>query len=50
VAVCGLGDYCFGGDEYAAAHAPGLVLGFGNLNESRIRRGVQILAEAIRET
>ena len=47
VEVRGLGEYCFGGREFAARTAPGLVLGFGNVNESRIRRGVRILAEVI---
>jgi hypothetical protein len=45
VEVCGVGEYCFGG--VAARTPPGLVLGFGNVNESRIRRGIRILAEVI---
>jgi GntR family transcriptional regulator/MocR family aminotransferase len=49
VAVRGLDEYRFGGGE-CVAHAPGLVLGFGNLNESRIHRGVRILADVIGTT
>jgi GntR family transcriptional regulator/MocR family aminotransferase len=44
VAVRGLGDYRMGD---VGPSAPGLVLGFGNVNESGIRRGVRALAEAI---
>ncbi|WP_328994031.1 PLP-dependent aminotransferase family protein [Kribbella sp. NBC_01245] len=47
VEVRGLSEYCFGAGELAAHPAPGLVLGFGNVNESRIRRGVGVLAEVI---
>ncbi len=47
VEVRGLSEYCFGGAEFAARTPPGLVLGFGNVNESRIRRGIRILGEVI---
>jgi GntR family transcriptional regulator / MocR family aminotransferase len=44
VSVRGLSDYRMGD---VGAATPGLVLGFGNVNESAIRRGVRVLAEAI---
>lgn len=44
VAVRGLGDYRM--DDVGAAE-PGLVMGFGNVNESAIRRGVRVLADVI---
>ncbi|MGC4942022.1 PLP-dependent aminotransferase family protein [Kribbella sp. DT2] len=44
VSVRGLGDYLVGD---SVPGAPGLVLGFGNVNESGIRRGIHGLAEAI---
>ena len=47
VEVRGLSEYCFGGTEFSARTPPGLVLGFGNINESRIRRGIHLLAEVI---
>jgi GntR family transcriptional regulator/MocR family aminotransferase len=45
VRVNGLGHYAFVG---TAASPPALVLGFGNVGEQQIRRGVRALAEAVR--
>ncbi|MFF0728464.1 PLP-dependent aminotransferase family protein [Streptomyces sp. NPDC004134] len=54
VVVRGLGDYLVPagrpGDRPPGPLGPALVLGFGNVNESRIRRGVRALAEALAET
>jgi GntR family transcriptional regulator/MocR family aminotransferase len=45
VRVNGLGHYAFVG---TAASPPALVLGFGNVGEQQIRRGIRALAEAVR--
>jgi GntR family transcriptional regulator/MocR family aminotransferase len=47
VNVNGLRLYRLTGTE--ASHAPGLVLGFGNVTEHQIRRGVRALAEAVQQ-
>ncbi|MEV6285097.1 PLP-dependent aminotransferase family protein [Kribbella sp. NPDC051770] len=44
VSVRGLGNYQLGN---VGAGTPGLVMGFGNVNESAIRRGVRVLAEVL---
>ncbi|GAA4100521.1 PLP-dependent aminotransferase family protein [Nonomuraea soli] len=53
VRVRGLSDYRVGvgsaGNAAASPLGPALVLGFGNVNESRIRRGVDALAKALTE-
>jgi GntR family transcriptional regulator/MocR family aminotransferase len=46
VNVTGLSRYRLAGGD--ASHAPGLVLGFGNVTEHQIHRGVRALAEAVR--
>jgi GntR family transcriptional regulator/MocR family aminotransferase len=51
VRVNGLGHYrLVPADDRAAPdeHRPALVLGFGNVTEHQIRRGVRTLAEAVR--
>ena len=51
VRVNALGDYRFGAtdtDTDAAPRPPALVLGFGNVSEQQIRRGVRTIAEAVR--
>ncbi|GIH02671.1 GntR family transcriptional regulator [Rhizocola hellebori] len=51
VGVRGLGDYRFApGSTHVQPHpwSPALVLGFGNVTENQIRRGIRILAEAVR--
>jgi GntR family transcriptional regulator/MocR family aminotransferase len=51
VGVRGLNDYRFGsGSTHVQPHpwSPALVLGFGNVTENQIRRGIRILASASR--
>jgi GntR family transcriptional regulator/MocR family aminotransferase len=45
VRVASLGQYRFDAD--AGALPPALVLGFGNVGEQQIRRGIRVLAEAV---
>jgi GntR family transcriptional regulator / MocR family aminotransferase len=47
VRVNGLGHYRFAGAD-AAPRPPALVLGFGNVSERQISRGIRMLAEAVR--
>jgi GntR family transcriptional regulator/MocR family aminotransferase len=47
VRVNGLGHYRLAGAD-AAPRPPALVLGFGNVSERQISRGIRILAEAVR--
>jgi hypothetical protein len=44
-----LGRYRLAGPalDHDGVHAPGLVLGFGNVTEQRIRRGIRTLAEVV---
>jgi GntR family transcriptional regulator/MocR family aminotransferase len=50
VRVNGLAHYRFAAaDAETAPRAPALVLGFGNVSELQIRRGIRTLAEAIRQ-
>jgi GntR family transcriptional regulator/MocR family aminotransferase len=53
VGVRALSDYRFGaGSSRAQPYpwSPALVLGFGNVTENQIRRGIRVLAEAVRRT
>jgi GntR family transcriptional regulator/MocR family aminotransferase len=49
VRVNGLGSYRFGGAGRAEPdpRPPALVLGFGNVSERQISRGIRVLAEAV---
>lgn len=47
VQVYGLGRYRTAGATKPTAFGPALVLGFGNVNESRISHGVRILATGL---
>jgi GntR family transcriptional regulator/MocR family aminotransferase len=51
VRVNGLGHYRFAaaGDD-PAPRPPALVLGFGNVSERQISRGIRMLATAVRQT
>jgi GntR family transcriptional regulator/MocR family aminotransferase len=51
VRVSGLGHYRFAaadGEAEPSPRPPALVLGFGNVTERQISRGVRVLAEAVR--
>jgi GntR family transcriptional regulator/MocR family aminotransferase len=48
VGVRGLGEYQVGSGTKPHLWSPALVLGFGNVTETQIRRGIRRLAEAVR--
>ena len=51
VRLNGLDDYRFGGTDVDAEpdhRPPAVVLGFGNVSEQQISRGIRTLAEAVR--
>jgi GntR family transcriptional regulator/MocR family aminotransferase len=48
VRVYGLDSYRMPDPDDDTRHSPALVIGFGNVSESRIRRGIKTLAEVIR--
>ena len=51
VRVNGLSAYRFPRDDQAVPpHPPALVLGFGNVDEQQIRRGIRVLAQAVADS